>query len=50
MSGPDFDQAYARSQAYQVEKTTLRMVAREDFIAPKKAFGRSIDLRDIEAL
>ncbi len=50
MSGPDFDQAYARSQAYQVEGTPLRVVSREDFIALKKAFGRSVDLRDIEEL
>jgi len=33
-----------------VEGVTLRVVSREDFIALKKAFGRSIDLRDIEAL
>jgi predicted nucleotidyltransferase len=50
MTEPSFDAAYARSQAYQVEGVTLRVVSREDFIALKKAFGRSIDLRDIEAL
>lgn len=50
LSGPDYDQAYARSQLYEVEGTALRVVAREDFIALKKAFGRSVDMRDIEEL
>jgi hypothetical protein len=34
----------------QVEGVSLRVVCHEDFIASKKAFGRSIDLRDIEEL
>lgn len=50
LAGPDFDQAYSRSQAHQVEGIAVRVVSREDFIALKKAFGRSIDLRDIEEL
>ncbi|WP_337868700.1 nucleotidyltransferase [Meiothermus sp.] len=50
LSGPDFDQAYQRSQIYRVEGLPVRVVSREDFIALKKAFGRSIDLRDIEEL
>lgn len=50
LAGPDFDQAYSRSQAHQVEGITVRVVSREDFIALKRAFGRSIDLRDIEEL
>lgn len=50
LAGPDFDQAYNRSQAYQVEGLWVRVVSREDFIVLKKTFGHSIDLRDIEEL
>ncbi len=50
LAGLDFDQAYERSQVHQVEGLPVRVVSREDFITLKRAFGRSIDLRDIEEL
>jgi hypothetical protein len=46
----DFEGAYGRSQAHQVEGVVVRVVSREDFIRLKQAFGRSLDLRDIEGL
>jgi hypothetical protein len=46
----DFEGAYARSQVHQVEGVVVRVVSREDFIRLKQAFGRSLDLRDIEGL
>ncbi len=46
----DFDGAYDRSQAHQVERVMVRVVSRKDFIRLKQAFGRSLDLRDIEGL
>lgn len=49
LTEPDFDEAY-RSQAHEVGGVTVRLVSRDDFVRLKKAFGRSIDLRDIEEL
>lgn len=46
----DFEGAYARSQLHLVEDVVVRVVSREDFILLKRAFGRSLDLRDIEGL
>ncbi len=50
LSDPDFDEAYARSQTHEVAGVNVRVVSRDDFVRLKKAFGRSIDLRDIEEL
>lgn len=50
LTEPDFDEAYAHSQAHEVGGVTVRVVSRDDFVRLKIAFGRSIDLRDIEEL
>jgi len=46
----DFDAAYARAQVHTVKGVAVRVVAKEDFIRLKRAFGRSLDLRDVESL
>ncbi len=47
---PDFDAAYARSKVYQIKGVPVRVVAKEDLIALKRAFGRRQDLWDIADL
>jgi predicted nucleotidyltransferase len=46
----DFDAAYERSLERKVGGVRLKVVSPEDFVRLKRAFGRSIDLRDIEGL
>ncbi len=50
IEGQDFDGAYERSLDRKVGGVSLKVVSQEDFVRLKRAFGRSIDLRDIEGL
>jgi predicted nucleotidyltransferase len=50
IEGQDFDGAYERSLDRKVGGVSLKVVSQEDFVRLKRAFGRSIDLRDIESL
>ncbi|RDI94750.1 hypothetical protein DV704_10660 [Meiothermus sp. QL-1] len=50
MPGHDFDRAYQQSQCFSVEGQWVRVASRETLVELKRAFGRPIDLKDIEEL
>ncbi|WP_448566957.1 nucleotidyl transferase AbiEii/AbiGii toxin family protein [Thermus sp.] len=50
LESPSFDEAFARRRAYEVMGVEVPVVALEDFKALKRAFGRPVDLRDLEGL
>ncbi|GAB5603527.1 hypothetical protein FJNA_20530 [Thermus sp. FJN-A] len=47
---PPFDEAFARALKHEVEGVQVHVVHPEDFKALKRAFGRPVDLRDLEEL
>ena len=50
LESPSFDEAFARRRTYEVMGVEVPVVALEDFKALKRAFGRPVDLRDLEGL
>ncbi len=50
VSGVQFDDAWPRRLALEVEGAAVSVISREDFIRNKRATGRPKDLVDIEAL
>ncbi|MFN4070759.1 MAG: nucleotidyltransferase [Thermus caldifontis] len=50
LESPSFDEAFARATVHQIRDVAVYVVHPEDFKALKKAFGRPIDLRDLEEL
>lgn len=47
---PPFDEAFVRALKHEVEGVQVYVVHPEDFKALKRAFGRPVDLRDLEEL
>jgi hypothetical protein len=50
LESPFFDGAFARRLTHRVEGVEVSVVHPEDFKALKRAFGRPVDLRDLEEL
>jgi hypothetical protein len=50
LESPSFDGAFARRLTHRVEGVEVFVVHPEDFKALKRAFGRPVDLRDLEEL
>ncbi|GAA6755649.1 hypothetical protein QT17_08580 [Thermus sp. 2.9] len=50
LDAPSFDEAFARRLTFEVEGVPVFVVHPEDFKHLKQAFGRPVDLRDIEEL
>ncbi|MDM7323939.1 MAG: nucleotidyl transferase AbiEii/AbiGii toxin family protein [Thermus sp.] len=50
LESPSFDEAFSRATVHRVSGVAVYVVHPEDFKALKRAFGRSIDLRDLEEL
>ncbi len=50
LDAPSFDEAFARALEREVEGVRAPVVHPEDFKALKRAFGRPLDLRDLEEL
>ncbi|RIH87603.1 hypothetical protein Mlute_00913 [Meiothermus luteus] len=50
MPTPDFDSAYEQSRCFSFEGQGIRVVDRKTLVELKRAFGRAIDVKDIEEL
>ncbi|WP_105317373.1 hypothetical protein [Thermus tenuipuniceus] len=50
LESPSFDESFARASKYTVQNVTVYVVHPEDFKTLKRAFGRPLDLRDLEEL
>lgn len=50
LEAPPFGEAFARALEREVEGVKVYVVHPEDFKALKRAFGRPVDLRDLEEL